>query len=156
MTLTPQINNEFPQPKPTKETQVWQQNVHKLKTAQEYVLNNANPKDWDVLVLQEPWIDKYDNSHSTQFWQVIYPANFYEEGQPHVCSIILINTKLSTDCYTILSIKHSDITAVHFRGEDGFLSLFNICNEITNNNMLTCLDQFLDLNASSICPSDIT
>ena len=43
-------------------TQQDQPNVHNSKTAQAYVLNTANPNDWDVLALQEPWIDSFGNS----------------------------------------------------------------------------------------------
>jgi ribonuclease HI len=132
---------------------IWQQNVHKSKTAQDYVLNTANPSDWDVIALQEPWIDKYGNSRGSQFWRVVYPANFYDEGRPRVRSILLINTNLSTDCYISLPILHSDITAVRFRGENGYLSLFNVYNEITNNDTLTCLDSFTDLNTTLIRPT---
>jgi hypothetical protein len=105
---------------------IWQQNVHKSKTAHDYILNTANPKDWDVIALQEPWIDKYGNSRGSQFWRVVYPANFYTEGRPRVRSILLINTNLSTDTYINLPILHSDITAVRFKGDNGYLSLFNV------------------------------
>ena len=132
---------------------IWQQNVHKSKTAQNYILNTANPNDWDVIALQEPWFDSYGNSRGTQYWRVVYPANFYDEGRPRIRSILLINTNLSTDCYSILPIKHSDITAVRFKGDNGFLSIFNIYNKITNNNTLQCLDQYTDLNSQFIRPS---
>jgi hypothetical protein len=98
---------------------IWQQNAHKSKTAQTYILNTANPKDWDVNALQEPWFDSFGNSRGTQYWRVVYPANFYDEGRPRVCSILLINTNLSTNCYTILPINHSDVTAVRFKGNKG-------------------------------------
>jgi hypothetical protein len=45
---------------------------------------------------------------------------------------------------------HSDITAVRFKGANGFLSVFNVYNEITNNDTLACLDSFSDLNAHII------
>jgi hypothetical protein len=48
---------------------------------------------------------------------------------------------------------HSDITAVRFKGANGFLSVFNIYNEITNNDTLACLDSFSDLNAHIIRPA---
>jgi hypothetical protein len=98
-----------------KKLRIWQQNVHKSKTAQEYILNNPNPRDWDVIPLQEPWMDNFDNSRGTQYWCVVYPANLYEEGWVRVHFILLINTNLSTDCYSILPIKHSNVTAVCFR-----------------------------------------
>ena len=47
---------------------------------------------------------------------------------------------------------HSDVTAVRFKGTNGFLSVFNIYNEITNNETITCLDSFLTCNAHLICP----
>ena len=121
------------QPALLQNLKIWQQNVHKSKTAQSYVLNTANPKDWDIIALQEPWFNNFRNTQGTQYWRVVYPANFYVEGQAHVRSILLVNTNISTDCYSILPIMHSDITAICFRGDNSFLSVFNIYNEITNN-----------------------
>ena len=141
------------QPALPQKLRIWQQNVHKSKTAQAYVLNTANPKDWDVLAIQEPWFDSFGNSRGTQYWRVIYPANFYTEGHARVRSILLINTNLSTDCYSALPVMHSDITAVRFKGDNGYLSLLNIYNEITNNDTLTYLDSFLTRNAHIVRPS---
>ena len=78
---------------------------------------------------------------------------FYDEDRPRICSLLLINTNLTTDCYITLPILHSDITTVRFKGASGFLSLFNIYNEITNNDTLACLDSFLELNVLMIYPS---
>src|ERR1700736_2213560 len=75
---------------------IWQQNVHKSKTAQTYVINTANPKDWDIIALQEPWIDSFGNSRGSQYWRVVYPANFYDDDRLHVCSILLTNTNISS------------------------------------------------------------
>jgi hypothetical protein len=77
---------------------IWQQNIHKSKVAQAYVLNAANPNDWDIFALQKPWFDILGNSRGTQYWHVVYPENFYLEGRAHIQSILLINTNLSTDC----------------------------------------------------------
>ena len=131
---------------------IWQQNVHKSKTAHTYVINTANPKDWDVLALQEPSIDSFGNSHGSQYWRVIYPANFYDEDCGHVHSILLVNINISTDYYTIHPIKHSDIMAVCFKGDNRFPLVFNIYIEITNNDTLKSLDSFYDHNEQLICP----
>ena len=85
---------------------------------------------------------------------MVYPANFYNDGRSRIQSILLINTNLSTNCYTILPLMHSNITAVRFKGTNGFLLIFNIYNEITNNDTLTCLDLFLDLNAPLVQPTN--
>ena len=133
---------------------IWQQNVHKSKTAHSYIINTANPKDWDIIALQEPWIDNYGNSRGSQYWRVIYPTNFYNEDRTRVQSILLVNTNLSTDSCIPLLIPHSDITVLHFKGESGYLSVFNIYNEITNNDTLRALDLFYDHNNWLIHPTD--
>ena len=133
---------------------IWQKNAHKSKTSYSYILNTANPNNWDIIALQEPQFDSYGNSHGTQFWKVVYLANFYVEGRDQVHSILLINTNISTDSYSILPIMHSDITAVRFKGEHRFLSLFNIYNEITNNDTISCLDSFLDCHTQLVRPSN--
>ena len=92
-------------------------------------------------------------NRGSQYWRIVYPANFYAEGHPRIRSILLINTNLSTDCYSILPISHSDIMAVRFKGANGYLSIFNIYNEITNNDTLQCLDHFIDHNSQLIRPS---
>ena len=122
---------------------IWQQNAHKSQTAQDYIRCTAQPLDWDIITLQEPWIDSFGNSRGSQYWRVIYPANFYVEGRSRIRSILLINTNISTDSYTILLIMNSDIMAVRFHGEDGYISIFNIYNKITNNETIACLDQFM-------------
>ena len=85
---------------------------------------------------------------------MVYPANFYNEDWAHVCSILLVDTNLSTDCYIPLLIPHSDVTAIRFKGENGFLSLFNVYNEITNNDTLRALDTFCEHNDRLICPTN--
>ena len=66
----------------------------------------------------------------------------------------MVNTNLSTDCYIPLLIPHSDITILRFKGDNGYLSVFNIYNEITNNDTLRVLDLFYDHNDRIICPTD--
>jgi hypothetical protein len=140
-------------PKAPEQLRIWQQNTHKLQTAQDYVINTARPEDWDVLAIQEPWIDTLGKSHASQYWQIIYPANFYEEGRARIRSILLINTNISMDCYCTLPIFHSDITGVHFKGPNGSLSLINVYNEITNNETTDSLDLFLNTNPLLVRPT---
>lgn len=121
---------------------IWQQNTHKSNMTQSYILNTGNPNNWDIIALQEPWINSFGNSHSIQYWRVVYPANLYVEGHAQIHSIFLINTNPSTDSYSILLIMHSNVTTIWFKGENGYLSIFNIHKEITNNDTIGCLDLF--------------
>ena len=47
---------------------------------------------------------------------------------------------------------NSDVTAVRFHGDHGYLSIFNIYNEITNNDTVSALDSFLDRNMQLMHP----
>src|SRR3984957_13397574 len=101
-------------PKAPEQLCIWQQNTHKSQTAQDYVINTARPEDWDIIALQDPWIDTLGRSRASQYWRVIYPANYYKEEKTRVRSVLLINTNICTDCYCTLPILHSDITGVRF------------------------------------------
>ena len=61
------------------------------------MINTARPKDWDVLAIQEPWIDTLGKSRTLQYWRIIYPVNFYKEGRASIRSVLLINTNISMD-----------------------------------------------------------
>ena len=48
---------------------------------------------------------------------------------------------------------HSDVMAVWFKGDNGYLSLFNIYNEVTNNDTLKLLNTFYDTSGQTIHPT---
>ncbi|KAG5731524.1 hypothetical protein E4T56_gene5479 [Termitomyces sp. T112] len=132
---------------------IWQHNVHKSSTAQADVLAVACPKEWDVLTIQEPYLDFLGNSRASSYWRVLYPSDHRKDGSTHSCSVLLINTNNPTDAFTQLTIHSTDITAIRFAGEFGFLSLFNVYNDCKHNEVLTTLSSFLSSSAHIAHPS---
>jgi hypothetical protein len=132
------------QPKSPEKLRIWQQNTHKSKYAQQYILNTAKPEDWDIIAIQEPWLDGFKNARGSGYWQIIYPTVHLLDGSPRTRSILMINTNIATDAYIQLDIPSSDITAIHFAGEFGYLSLFNVYNDCEHNEDLVALDRYLD------------
>ena len=122
---------------------IWQQNTHKLHYAQQYIINTANSEEWNVIAIQEPWLDKLNNARGSTYWCIIYPSNHLLDDTPHTCSILMINTNIAIDMYTQMTISNNDITAIHFNGEFGHLSLFNIYNDCTHNDSLSSLSIYL-------------
>jgi hypothetical protein len=49
-------------PSQPQKLRIWQQNAHKSRTVMEYIRNTANPEDWDVIAIQEPWLDHLGNT----------------------------------------------------------------------------------------------
>ena len=119
-----------------KHTQIWQQNVTKSSTAQHDVLAKANPKDWDIIALQELYLDHLGLTRANPHWTVIYPSNKNRENQNRPCSIILINTNIASSQIQQINIQSSDITAIQINAPTHLLLLINIYSDNTNNHAI--------------------
>ena len=100
---------------------------------QQYIINSVNPTDWDIIAIQELWLDRLSNARVSEYWHILYPSSCLLIDSAVLRSILLINTNISTDAYTQLPILSNDIMATRFSGEFGHLSLFNIYNNCTHN-----------------------
>jgi endonuclease/exonuclease/phosphatase family metal-dependent hydrolase len=106
------------------------------------MLNSLNPNDWDIIALQEPYIDFNGVTRATPPWRVIYPSRHYSHpGETR--SVMLINKKLATNFWESLPINSSDITAVRLSGNFGQVRIFNIYNDCTHSRTLECLEHYL-------------
>ncbi|KAF8164692.1 hypothetical protein B0H34DRAFT_640256, partial [Crassisporium funariophilum] len=115
---------------------ILQLNIRKLHIAQSALLNTARPEDWDVMALQEPYLDHLGNTRVSLFWTVRYPPSHLRDSSTRTQSILLIDTNTATDAYTYLDIPSPDITAVRFNGQFGHLLVCNIYNDCTHNNSM--------------------
>ena len=52
---------------------IWQQNLNKSDKAHYNLINTPLHKNWDVLALQEPYIDTLGNTKANSWWHVVYP-----------------------------------------------------------------------------------
>jgi len=69
---------------------IWQQNRNKSRVAQEDLINSQLHKSYDILMLQEPYIDGYGNTKAMQYWRVVYPMSHLVETSP-LRAVILVN-----------------------------------------------------------------
>ena len=131
---------------------IWQQNTQKSHIAHHHILN-TNPSLFNIILIQEPWLDSYSKARGNHHWCILYPTNCYDDNHNMIRSIMLINTNISTDLYTQLNIQHSDITTIHLKGNFGFCSIFNIYNNCNNNSTTNSLHAFLNVNPASALSS---
>jgi hypothetical protein len=136
-------------PRAPNRLRILQQNSHKSKLAQQYILNTASPEDWDIIAIQEPWLDQFKNARGSSYWRILYPTTHLLDDAPRTRSILMINTNISTDSYVQLDIPNADIAAVQFNGDHGTISLFNIYNDCTHNDNLSALSHYLLANPPS-------
>ena len=54
---------------------IWQQNLNKLRVAQEDLINSNIHNNYDLLILQELFINMLGNTKATSRWRVVYPLS---------------------------------------------------------------------------------
>lgn len=124
----------------TRQLKIWQQNVNKSLTSQLDLLQSLGARDFDLAIIQEPYIDYLNLTRSNPYWSVIYPTKHHDKtGLTR--SIILVNTRLTTNCWTQLPVDSTDITAIQIESEDITLRIFNIYNDGNHSHNLTTLDR---------------
>ena len=111
---------------------IWQQNLNKSRTAQEDLINSNLHEEFDILLLQELFIDSYGNMKATQYWRVIYPSLHLSELLP-LRVVILVSVLLDTNIWSQIHILNTrDITAVQIVGSFGFINILDIYNDCHN------------------------
>jgi hypothetical protein len=133
---------EQPLTNPHRPLLIRQQNVNKSLLSQLDLLESLKRDDYDICVIQEPYIDFKGKSRANRYWTVIYP-NTHQEHPDSTRSIILINANLCTDTWKQVKFQHPDITAVELCGQFGTLRIINIYNDCHNNNALTHISTFM-------------
>ena len=122
---------------------IWQQNINKLRVTQEDLINSDVYRNYDLVLLQEPYIDSYGNTKATKDWWVTYPSHHLTTDSL-VRSVILVNAALDTNIWVQHSIPGSnDLTAIQFRGNMGIIDIYNIYNDCLNDNTMDALDLHL-------------
>lgn len=134
-----------------KRLRIWQQNINKSKKAHMDLINSNVHKEWDVLLLQEPYIDIFGNSKGNPMWTVLYPADKGTSNKV-VRSVIMVKGAMKSDTYEEIKVPGSnDITAIQISGAYGRLAIFNIYNDGKHSDTLRLLDRYIGQNKGKIC-----
>ncbi|KAG2036495.1 hypothetical protein BDR03DRAFT_866047, partial [Suillus americanus] len=108
---------------------IWQQNLNTSMTAQASLLNSNSATDWDIMVIQEPYINFLCNTCTNHKWHVLYSSNHYTHPQQCTRMITLVNTSLDSNSWKQVSFPSSDIVITQFSGPYGHCTIFNIYND---------------------------
>src|SRR5882672_11125049 len=108
-----------------------QQNTNKSLIAQTYMLHRTDPKLFNIIAIQEPFLDHFHNMRANQHWYMVYPReHFVNPGKTR--SVILMNKAIAADTWTQVELKSSDITAVQVQTARGMVLLINMYNDNMN------------------------
>ena len=119
-----------------------QQNLNKSLTAQLHLLNTAHPNDWDILLIQEPWI-AFNGTRATPHWRVLYPEIYFDDNTKPLRSIILVNTNIPTNQYEQIQFQTADVTGLTVKTGDRKIVLINVYNDCNNNDSIDAVSKFL-------------
>ena len=92
---------------------IWQQNINKSRACQHNLISSGKlmEKGINIVALQEPSINAFNNSVTSQDWKSIYPSTHSKEpGKTR--SLILIQDELLTDGWEQVEFPSGDVTAV--------------------------------------------
>ena len=124
-----------PQPA-LKRFNVWQQNLNKSQVAQEDLINCSIHKDYDILALQEPYIDAFGNMKATRNWRVLYPTSHLSDPMP-LWAVMLVSSNLNTNEWVQIQIPNTqDLLAIQLTGDFGSLMVFNVYNDCHNSDTI--------------------
>lgn len=116
----------------TQAIRIYQQNLNKSRTAQFDLINSLDPSKWDFILIQEPFLDAYNNTKSTYHWHAIYPPTHFVNPKA-TRSIIFVNAKLNTNNWTQIQVQSGDVTGVRYDSGQESISIFNIYNDCGHN-----------------------
>ena len=98
-------------PQPPNNLRIWQQNLNKSLDAQLHLINSVCPSEWDILLIQEPWIG-FNGTRSSRYWRVLYPETHFVDNSKITRSLILVNTNIPTNSYEQIHFKSADVSGL--------------------------------------------
>jgi hypothetical protein len=108
------------------------------------ILLQSIADDYDILILQEPWIDSVGNTRANSHWPVYYPSTKPHEGHPPLRTVTLINTKIPSDPIQQIDLPSSDITVIKITSITHSVTIYNIYNDCNHNDTMTALARHMD------------
>jgi hypothetical protein len=103
-----------------------------------------------MLLIQEPYLDRYGNTKATKDWRVIYPSSRLSLGNK-TRSVIMVNAALDTNHWAqLMAPESNDLSAIQLKDDYGRLIIFNIYNNCDNSKTEEKLVEYLRGNRQQV------
>ena len=131
---------------PLNRLQILQLTLNKSQKAHLNSINRPLGNNWDLMLIQEPYITPLGHIRTPNGFKLISPQDHFLNNSDQTRSVIWVNSKLSLNSWKVMNIAGTnDITVLQIKMPDGQLSIFNIYNDCTHSLMLAKLKQFIHL-----------
>ena len=122
---------------------IWQQKLNKSDIAQQDLINSTNINAYDILILQEPYIDFLGNTHANQKWYPVLPHD-HRDNPKKSWSAIFINKCILSSTWQQIKVKSQDIVSVSINTKTGPITIFNIYNNKSHSDSLQAIWTILE------------
>ncbi|KAG1801121.1 uncharacterized protein BJ212DRAFT_1286859, partial [Suillus subaureus] len=98
---------------------------------------------FDIVTLQEPFINTLGNTKATPDWNIIYPMHRFTHNK-RSCTVTLIHKQLDTNNWRQILFPSLDVVVIQMQGTFGKLTIVNIYDNSKKREVLPALTAFLD------------
>ena len=117
-----------------------QANHNGSSSAHDSLINSSAHKNFDIILLQEPYINALGKVSASSKWRVVYPSS-HLSLEEKIRAVILVNASLSTNVWHQVDIDDSnDVVAIQIEGPFGTTSIINIYNDQKHSRTLVRVD----------------
>ena len=135
--------NDTPPTQPEKrQLRIWQQNMDKSLDAQSDFLHSLHHEQYDLAMIQEPYIDFRGKTRATPHWHAIYPS-LHRTTEETTRAVILVSAHLPSNSWTQIPIPSTDVVGVQLHGDFGTIRFINVYNDGAHNRALDALHNYI-------------
>ena len=96
------------------------------------MLMKCPPEEYDILAIQEPYLDFLGNTRATPHWYPVYPRTHYNDKEKQTRSMILVNKRIATSGWVSIDIDMPDVTAISIKTKASAVVIFNLYIDCTH------------------------
>ncbi|KAF9051980.1 hypothetical protein BJ165DRAFT_1340555, partial [Panaeolus papilionaceus] len=120
---------------PQRHFKIWQQNLNRSLYAQEDMLSRIDPKEYGMVLIQEPHIDFLGNTRANARWRVAYPSGHLDDPKK-TRAVTLVSTSISSNQWTQDALNSPDVVAITVRLAHLQVRIYNVYNDCNNDHSL--------------------
>ncbi|PPQ77570.1 hypothetical protein CVT24_005191, partial [Panaeolus cyanescens] len=99
------------------------------------MLHKVDPKEYDVVLMQEPHIDHLGNTRANAGWRVVYPTG-HRDNPKLTRAVTLISSKIDTNDWTPETLVSQDVVLTRLKASDRIINIYNIYNDCKHDNSM--------------------
>lgn len=122
-------------------TRIFQLNTNKSLEGQSQLINSI--ANFDIILLQEPWLGRDGLTRAISRFNVIYPTTRDREPEK-TRAVTMISTRIKSDHYIQLPIDSPDVVGLDIKcGPEDWLRIINIYNDCNHDRSMRAVESLL-------------